>query len=98
MLSRIGIRFAHKESGKPKIFTKYDNEIVLEVLDNAVQAQNPSRGAHCPHRFRNLILLVEIPKESKKYEIIPSCSRKRCPYDNAKPLKKEEVSRTYYEI
>jgi len=78
-------------------------ELVLEALDNAVQAQKPNPGLIVHTDLGTQYTSEAFQERLKNYEIIPSFSRKGCPYDNAcmesfhATLKKEEVYRTHYE-
>lgn len=78
-------------------------EIVFETLDNAVQAQKPSPGLIVHTNLGTQYTSEAFQERLKKYEMIPSFSRKGCPYDNAciesfhATLKKEEVYRTHYD-
>jgi putative transposase len=86
-----------------KFSRKMTVDIVLEALDNAVQAQNPSPGLIIHTDLGTQYTSQSFQERLKKYEMIPSFSRKGCPYDNAciesfhATLKKEEVYRTHYD-
>lgn len=78
-------------------------ELVLEALENAVNAQKPEPGLIVHTDLGTQYTSEAFQERLKKYEIIPSFSRKGCPYDNAciesfhATLKKEEVYQTQYE-
>jgi len=77
-------------------------DLVVEALDHAVQAQNPSSGLIIHTDLGTQYTSETFQEKLKKHEMIPSFSRKGCPYDNAciesfhATLKKEEVYRTRY--
>lgn len=58
-------------------------DLVLEALDNAVVAQNPAPGLILHTDLGSQYTSVEALKQLKKYEMVPSFSRKGCPYNNA---------------
>ncbi|WP_164489635.1 integrase core domain-containing protein, partial [Rummeliibacillus sp. TYF005] len=76
--------------------------IVLEAMENAIQAQNPGPGVIVHTDLGTQYTSEAFQEQLKKYEMIPSYSRKGCPYDNAciesfhATLKKEEVYRKRY--
>lgn len=78
-------------------------EIVLDALENAVQSQNPGPGLIIHTDLGTQYTSEVFQEQLQKHEMIPSFSRKGCPYDNAciesfhATLKKEEVYRTKYE-
>ncbi|WP_427107558.1 IS3 family transposase [Lysinibacillus xylanilyticus] len=86
-----------------KFGRKMTVDLVLEALDNAVDAQNPAPGLILHTDLGSQYTSAEALKQLEKYEMIPSFSRKGCPYDNAciesfhATLKKEEVYRTRYD-
>jgi len=86
-----------------KFSRKMTTEIVLEALENAVQAQQPGPGLIVHTDLGTQYTSDAFQERLKKYEMIPSFSRKGCPYDNAciesfhATLKKEEVYRTQYD-
>jgi putative transposase len=86
-----------------KFSRKMTVDIVLDALDNAVQAQNPAPGLILHTDLGTQYTSEAFQERLKKYEMIPSFSRKGCPYDNAciesfhATLKKEEVYRTHYD-
>lgn len=88
----IGYKFARKMTV----------DIVLEAMENAVQAQNPGPGVIVHTDLGTQYTSEAFQEQLKKYEMIPSFSRKGCPYDNAciesfhATLKKEEVYRKRY--
>lgn len=78
-------------------------ELVLEALENAVNAQKPGPGLIVHTDLGTQYTSEAFQERLKKYEMIPSFSRKGYPYDNAciesfhATLKKEEVYQTQYE-
>ncbi len=86
-----------------KFGRKMTVDLVLDALDNAVQAQNPAPGLIVHTDLGSQYTSEDALEQLKKYEMIPSFSRKGCPYDNAciesfhATLKKEEVYRTRYD-
>ncbi len=80
-----------------KFARKMPTEIVLEALENAIQAQNPKPGLIVHTDLGTQYTSEAFQERLKKYKMIPSFSRKGCPYDNAciesfrATLKKEEV-------
>ena len=86
-----------------KFGRKMTVDLVLEALDNAVAAQNPAPGLIVHTDLGSQYTSEVFGERLKKYEMIPSFSRKGCPYDNAciesfhATLKKEEVYRTRYD-
>ncbi|WP_425431906.1 IS3 family transposase [Gracilibacillus ureilyticus] len=78
-------------------------ELVLEALENAVQAQKPEPGLIIHTDLGTQYTSEAFQEQLKNHEMIASFSRKGCPYDNAciesfhATLKKEEVYRTQYE-
>ena len=78
-------------------------EIVLEALQNAIQDQKPDPGLIVHTDLGTQYTSEAFQKLLKKHEMVPSFSRKGCPYDNAciesfhAILKKEEVYLTKYE-
>ncbi|WP_408056778.1 IS3 family transposase [Ureibacillus massiliensis] len=86
-----------------KFSRKMTTEIVLEALENAVQAQQPGPGLIVHTDLGTQYTSEAFQERLKKYEMIPSFSRKGCPYDNAciesfhATLKKEEVYQTQYD-
>ncbi|MEY9975058.1 putative transposase [Lysinibacillus sp. RC46] len=85
-----------------KFGRKMTVDLVLEALDNAVAAQNPAPGLIIHTDLGSQYTSEAFGERLQKYEMIPSFSRKGCPYDNAciesfhATLKKEEVYRTRY--
>ena len=86
-----------------KFGRKMTVDLVIEALDHAVQAQNPAPGLIIHTDLGTQYTSEAFQEKLKKHEMIPSFSRKGCPYDNAciesfhATLKKEEVYRTRYE-
>lgn len=86
-----------------KFSRKMTTEIVLQALENAVQAQQPGPGLIVHTDLGTQYTSEAFQERLKKYEMIPSFSRKGCPYDKAciesfhATLKKEEVYRTHYD-
>lgn len=86
-----------------KFGRKMTVELVLEAMENAVQAQNPAPGLIVHTDLGTQYTSEDFQEQLKKYKMIPSFSRKGCPYDNAciesfhATLKKEEVYRTRYD-
>ena len=78
-------------------------DLVLNALDNAVADQKSAPGLIVHTDLGSQYTSDDFQKRLKKYEMVPSFSRKGCPYDNAciesfhATLKKEEVYRTRYE-
>ena len=78
-------------------------DLVLNALDNAVADQKPTPGLIVHTDLGSQYTSEDFQKRLKKYEMVPSFSRKGCPYDNAciesfhATLKKEEVYRTRYD-
>ena len=78
-------------------------EIVLEALQNAIEDQQPGPGLIVHTDLGTQYTSEAFQELLKKYDMIPSFSRKGCPYDNAciesfhATLKKEEVYLTKYE-
>ena len=78
-------------------------EIVLEALQNAIEDQQPGPGLIVHTDLGTQYTSEAFQELLKKYDMIPSFSRKGCPYDNAciesfhVTLKKEEVYLTKYE-
>ena len=66
-----------------KFSRKMTTEIVLEALDNAVQGQQPGPGLIVHTDLGTQYTSEAFQERLKKYEMIPSFSRKGCPYDNA---------------
>src|SRR4051794_18558971 len=103
VLFSIGTRFTYKKVVGYKFSRKMTVDIVLDALDNAVQAQNPAPGLILHTDLGTQYTSEAFQERLKKYEMIPSFSRKGCPYDNAciesfhATLKKEEVYRTHYD-
>ncbi len=58
-------------------------DMVLEAMENAVQAQNPGPGVIVHTDLGTQYTSEAFQEQLKKYEVIPSYSRKGCPYDNA---------------
>ena len=58
-------------------------DIVLEAMENAIQAQNPGPGVIVHTDLGTQYTSEAFQEQLKKYEMIPSYSRKGCPYDNA---------------
>lgn len=85
-----------------KFSRKMTVDIVLEAMENAIQAQNPGPGVIVHTDLGTQYTSEAFQEQLKKYEMIPSYSRKGCPYDNAciesfhATLKKEEVYRKRY--
>ena len=86
-----------------KFGRKMTVELVLEAMENAVQDQNPAPGLIVHTDLGTQYTSEDFQKQLKKHGMIPSFSRKGCPYDNAciesfhATLKKEEVYRTRYD-
>lgn len=86
-----------------KFGRKMTVDLVLDALENAVAAQNPAPGLIVHTDLGSQYTSTEALNQLKKYGMIPSFSRKGCPYDNAciesfhATLKKEEVYRTRYD-
>ncbi len=78
-------------------------DIVLDALKNAVHAQKPGPGLIMHTDLGTQYTSEAYQQQLKKYEMVPSFSRKGCPYDNAciesfhATLKKGEVYRTKYD-
>lgn len=77
-------------------------ELVLHALDNALSVQQPEPGLILHTDLGSQYTSEEFGQALKEHEIIPSFSRKGCPYDNAcidsfhANLKKEEVHHVTY--
>jgi putative transposase len=77
-------------------------ELVLHALDNALSVQQPEPGLILHTDLGSQYTSEEFGRALKEHEIIPSFSRKGCPYDNAciesfhAILKKEEVHHVTY--
>ena len=77
-------------------------DLVLDALENAVQAQQPAPGLILHTDLGTQSTSEDFRKKLEQHGITPSYSRKGCPYDNAcmesfhATLKKEEVYRTRY--
>ncbi|RTQ85938.1 IS3 family transposase [Lysinibacillus telephonicus] len=86
-----------------KFSRKMTTEIVLEALQNAIQDQKPDPSLIVHTDLGTQYTSEAFQKLLKKHEMVPSFSRKGCPYDNAciesfhAILKKEEVYLTKYE-
>lgn len=78
-------------------------DIVIDALENAVNSQKPEPGLILHTDLGTQYTSETFQEKLKEYEMIPSFSRKGCPYDNAciesfhATLKKEEVYLTHYE-
>lgn len=57
-------------------------DLVLEALDNAVVAQNPAPGLIVHTDLGSQYTSEAFGDRLQKYEMVPSFSRKGCPYDN----------------
>ena len=77
-------------------------DLVLDALENAVMAQQPALGLILHTDLGVQYTSADFRERLWQHGIIPSYSRKGCPYDNAciesfhATLKKEEVYRTRY--
>jgi putative transposase len=77
-------------------------ELVLQALDNAVSVQQPESGLILHTDLGSQYTSEDFSQALKEQKIIPSFSRKGCPYDNAciesfhAILKKEEVHHVTY--
>src|SRR4051794_33335175 len=77
-------------------------ELVLHALDNAVSVQQPDPGVILHTDLGSQYTSEDFSQALKGQEIIPSFSRKGCPYDNAciesfhAILKKKEVHHVTY--
>jgi len=77
-------------------------ELVLQALDNAVSVQQPKPGLILHTDLGSQYTSEDFSQALKEQKIIPSFSRKGCPYDNAciesfhAILKKEEVHHVTY--
>lgn len=86
-----------------KFGRKITVDLVLEAMENAVQDQNPAPGLIVHTDLGTQYTSEDFQKQLKVHGMIPSFSRKGCPYDNAciesfhATLKKEEVYRTRYD-
>lgn len=86
-----------------KFARKMTTDIVLDALENAMNTQKPGPGLIMHTDLGTQYTSEAYQKQLKKYEMVPSFSRKGCPYDNAciesfhATLKKEEVYRTKYD-
>ncbi len=58
-------------------------DLIVEALDYAVQAQNPTPGLIIHTDLGTRYTSETFQEKLKKHEMIPSFSRKGCPYDNA---------------
>ena len=78
-------------------------DLVLDALDYAVVDQKPMPGLILHTDLGSQYTSEDFQKRLNQYEMVPSFSRKGCPYDNAciesfhATLKKEEVYRTRYD-
>ena len=66
-----------------KFGRKMTVNIVLEAMENAVQAQNSGPGVIVHTDLSTQYTSEAFQEQLKKYEMNPSYSRKGCPYDNA---------------
>ena len=57
-------------------------ELVLHALDNAVSVQQPNPGLILHTDLGSQYTSEDFSQALKEQEIIPSFSRKGCPYDN----------------
>lgn len=86
-----------------KLARTMTTDIVLDALKNAVNAQKPGPGLIMHTDLGTQYTSDAYQKQLKNYGMLPSFSRKGCPYDNAciesfhATLKKEEVYQTKYD-
>ncbi len=86
-----------------KFARKMTVELVLEAMEIAIQVQHPTPGLIVHTDLGTQYTSEDFQKQLKTHGMIPSFSRKGCPYDNAciesfhATLKKEEVYRARYD-